>query len=158
MAYLEVTYKKIRLLRTSDKGEVWLALDRANQFVVIKKILFTGLPYALLKEHQFSICPLVIHCIESSTETIVIEEFIQGDSLLERLKQKNYLTEQEAQNILIQLCDGLAPLHKCGIIHRDIKPSNLIMQNNGIVRLIDFDAARVIINAICKIILLLHDI
>ncbi len=143
-AYLEISYKKIKQLRISDKGEVWLALDRAKQFVIIKQISFTGLPYILLKENQFKICPHIVHCVETSTETVVIEEFIQGDSLLERLSQKNYFTESEAQNTLIQLCDGLEPMHKCGIIHRDIKPSNIIMQDDGSVRLIDFDAARVI--------------
>ena len=144
IAYLEISYKKIRQLRMSDKGEVWLALDRTKRFVIIKRISFTGLPYILLKENQFRICPHIVHCVESSTETVVIEEFIQGVSLLERLSQKNYFTESEAQDTLIQLCDGLEPLHKCGIIHRDIKPSNIIMQDDGSVRLIDFDAARVV--------------
>ena len=41
------------------------------------------------------------------------------------------------------MCDGLKFLHGLGIIHRDIKPSNLILQAGKIIRLLDFDAARI---------------
>ena len=48
---------------------------------------------------------------------------------------------------MLQLCDGLIMLHRKGIIHRDIKPSNIILQAVGghdFVRLIDYDAARIV--------------
>ena len=41
------------------------------------------------------------------------------------------------------MCDGLKELHEQKIIHRDIKPSNMILQADGRIRLIDFDAARI---------------
>lgn len=143
-AYIETSFQKLRQLRSSDKGEVWLASDASGKLVIVKRIFLTGLPYRVLKEHQQSICPRVLYCAEDENETLVVEEFLQGDSLLERLEQGRYLTEQEAKSILLQLCDGLAPLHEQGIIHRDIKPSNLILQQGGIIRIIDFDAARTI--------------
>ena len=62
--------------------------------------------------------------------------------MLERLDRKEFLTEEEARKILLQLYDGLKELHEQNIIHRDIKPSNLIFQG-GLIRLIDFDAARI---------------
>ena len=104
----------------------------------------TGLPYKKLKEHPQPIAPKVIYCSESDGETLIVEEYVQGESLLERLEQGRNLTEKEAEHILLQLCDGLQYLHEQGIIHRDIKPSNLILQNGGIIRLIDFDAARTV--------------
>ena len=62
--------------------------------------------------------------------------------MLARLERRNFLSEEEARAILLQMCDGLAELHAQNIIHRDIKPSNMILQGDKI-RLIDFDAARI---------------
>ena len=142
--YIKESFQKLRQLRMSEKGEVWLASDKSGKLVVIKKISLTGLPYKNLKENPQPIAPKVIYCSERDDETLVIEEYVQGETLLERLEQGRYLTEKEAAQILLGLCDGLRPLHEQGIIHRDIKPSNLILQNGGIIRLIDFDAARTV--------------
>lgn len=118
---------KIRLLKSSDKGEVWLASEKSGRLVIRKHIAWTGLPYAILKEKGYPLIPRILHCIEEDGETLVVEEYVQGESLLDRIGRKAYLSEREAGNILLQLCDGLAPIHAQGIVHRDIKPSNLIL-------------------------------
>ena len=41
------------------------------------------------------------------------------------------------------LCSAVGALHSAGIIHRDIKPSNIMLTNDGIIKLIDFDASRI---------------
>ncbi len=139
-AYLNFRYEKIRLLKQNDKSEVWLALNKStNQPVILKKINFTGLPYAALKEISHPLLAQIFYCAESESDTVIVEEFIAGETLSER---KKLLTETEARKILLQICDGLKFLHGQGIIHRDIKPSNLILQSGGNIRLIDFDAAR----------------
>lgn len=143
-AYLADSFQKIRQIKAGDKGEVWLAHDETGQPVIIKKILMTGLPYPELKQREPAIYPHIYQCVEDGAETIVVEEFLPGESLAERLHRRHYLTEKEAASLLLQLCDGLKPLHERGIIHRDITPSNLILQHGGILRLIDFDAARTV--------------
>ena len=143
-AYIETAFLKIRLLKSSDKGEVWLASEKSGRLVIRKRIAWTGHPYAMLKEKGYPLIPRILHCIEEDGETLVVEEYVQGESLLDRIGRKAYLSEREAGNILLQLCDGLAPIHAQGIVHRDIKPSNLILQSGCIIRLIDFDAARTV--------------
>lgn len=69
--------------------------------------------------------------------------YVQGESLLDRIGRKAYLSESETERVLLQLCEGLAPIHTQGILHRDIKPSNLILQSGSRIRLIDFNAARI---------------
>ncbi|MBQ7478743.1 MAG: protein kinase, partial [Selenomonadaceae bacterium] len=142
--YIEATFQKIRRLKENEKSEVWLASGKSGRLVILKRIALTGLPYGALKEKDYPLCPRILHAWEDEGGTVVVEEYVQGESLLDRIGRKAYLTEQEAQSVLIQLCDGLAPIHAQGIIHRDIKPSNLILQNGGIIRLIDFDAARTV--------------
>ena len=143
-AYIENRFEKIKLLRRSDKGEVHLAQVRdGGEFVIIKYVKLIGLPYKILQKNFNPLFAKILTCAEDSKDTVIVEEFIQGEPLIERLRQKNFLTEEETLKILLQLCDGLKFLHGLGIIHRDIKPSNLILQTGGVIRLIDFDAARI---------------
>ena len=141
-AYFEEAFQRIRLLKSCDKGEVWLASEQSGRLVVLKRIALTELPYRILKGKDYPLIPRILHCVEDDGETVVVEEYVQGESLLDRIGRKAYLSEHEAESVLLQLCEGLVPIHEQGIIHRDIKPSNLILQSGCVIRLIDFDAAR----------------
>ena len=142
--YIKNHFKIIKLLRQNSKGEVYLAqIIETGEFVIIKKINFTGLPYKILKKNPHKLFAKIFHCAEDSEDTLIIEEFIQGEPLIERILNKNFLNDDEVKEILLQICEGLKFLHKLGIIHRDIKPSNLILQADGVIKLIDFDAARI---------------
>ena len=141
-AYFEEAFQRIRLLKSGDKGEVWLASEQSGRLVVLKRIALTELPYRLLKGKDYPLIPRILHCVEDDGETVVVEEYVQGESLLDRIGRKAYLSEHEAESVLLQLCEGLVPIHEQDIIHRDIKPSNLILQSGCVIRLIDFDAAR----------------
>ena len=144
-AYIENRFDKVKLLRQSSKGEVHLAQDKdTGEFFIIKHVNLTGLPYKILRKNPNPIFAKIFTCAEDSNDVVIVEEFIQGEPLIERLQNKNFLTEDDAQKILLQICDGLKFLHRLGIIHRDIKPSNLILQTDGKIKLIDFDAARIV--------------
>lgn len=143
--FLDTQYEKIRLLRQTEKSEVWLASDQAGKLVVLKRLSLKNLPCARLKELSVSICPQIYYFVETAAETMLVEEYIQGEPLVERLRIGRYLSETDACRLILQLCHGLTALHEAGIIHRDIKPANLIIQDVSgalFVRLIDFDAAR----------------
>ncbi len=140
--YITETFQRFRLLRKTNRSEVWLAGMSSGAVVVFKRIYSDGLPYKLLESNPQPLWPKILYCVEEPGETIIVEEYIPGVSLQNRLEGKAFLTEAEALSILCQLCDGLIVLHGLGIIHRDIKPSNLILMDEGTIRLIDFDAAR----------------
>lgn len=78
--------------------------------------------------------------MEQDGEVLVLEEFIQGDTLDFLLKASCFSSGQ-TREIVVQLCQALQVLHSMGAVHRDIKPENVILRGQEVV-LIAFDAAR----------------
>jgi serine/threonine protein kinase/tetratricopeptide (TPR) repeat protein len=63
----------------------------------------------------------------------------------ETLKQKiehGPLSVEQAIDIILQICRGLAKAHQQGLIHRDIKPANILITKDGIVKIVDFGLAK----------------
>lgn len=71
-------------------------------------------------------------------EGYIVMEYIQGESLLNMLKRKKYLSVNTALKIAAQICYALDYAHKKKIIHRDIKPSNIMVTQDEQVKVVDF--------------------
>ncbi|MCH5585780.1 protein kinase [Shimazuella sp. AN120528] len=74
----------------------------------------------------------------------MVMEFVEGITLKEYIIEKGFLSAEEAAEISVQICDGLAHAHKQGIIHRDIKPQNILCTPDGRYKLTDFGIARLV--------------
>ena len=97
-----------------------------------------------LKDNPIKNTPRIYEVIEDSNQLIVLEEYISGTTLQQILDEQKVLKEEQVENIIRQLCSILLELHKAHppIIHRDIKPSNIIISPDGVVKLIDMNAAK----------------
>ncbi len=126
--------------------DVWLVLERETRKVFIKKYRrdFKREVYESISRIQNPHIPRIYYCGEEDGMLCIIEEYIAGETLLEKMEQGYVFSEKEALEIMVQLCEALECLHVrfTPIIHRDIKPSNIIISNDGIVKLIDYNAAR----------------
>jgi len=144
MDFLQEQYKKTKLLRSSDKGEVWLVTQKDDTPAIMRIINHIGVPGNLLRDNPHTLWPRILYFAEDEAQqrTIIVEEYIGGQSMQEYLQKGGNLSEAEAQKFLLDFCYGLSALHFLGIVHRDIKPSNIIRQSSGGFKLIDFDAAR----------------
>ena len=80
---------------------------------------------------------------EENGTTYYVMDFIDGESLAERLKRTGEpLSEEEVLNILPQILDALKTVHDAGIWHLDLKPANIMIDKAGNVKLIDFGASK----------------
>ncbi|MCD4653353.1 protein kinase, partial [bacterium] len=74
-------------------------------------------------------------------------EFFQSRDLKAVFRSKKVLGTDEIIPIMTQACRGLWAAHRRGIVHRDIKPQNILMNDEGIVKLVDFGIATVMESA-----------
>ncbi|KAM3445463.1 hypothetical protein NHJ13734_000376 [Beauveria thailandica] len=85
------------------------------------------------------------HGIEVHRDRVYIfMEYCSGGSLANLLEHGRIEDEQVTTVYALQLLEGLVYLHESGITHRDIKPENILLDHNGIIKYVDFGAAKVI--------------
>ena len=102
--------------------------------------------FAYLKDHKSRYVPRIESFREDGDNLIVIEEFVQVRTLHDILENEDQpLPFQERIRILTEICDGLSFLHSAQppIIHRDLKASNIMLTEDGVVKIIDYDAAKI---------------
>ena len=138
---LKLEFEEVRLLKESPRGSVRLIRHRASgkQFI-LRRFTGNGEVYRRLLDCSCRHLPLIYETAEREGKNLVIEEFVQGDTL-DFLLADALFTPQETRKIVKQLCQGLWVLHSMAAVHRDVKPENVILRRTDAV-LIDFDAAR----------------
>lgn len=85
----------------------------------------------------------VYDLFEENATAYYVMDFIEGESLSQRMKRANApLTEDEVWRVVPQILDALEAAHNAGILHLDLKPANIMIDREGIARLIDFGASK----------------
>jgi len=80
--------------------------------------------------------------LELPIGTVLVLEYLEGQTLERRLRTGGPLTPAEAVAVFEQALLGLEHVHEMGVIHRDLKPSNLFLTREGQVKIIDFSVAK----------------
>src|SRR5262245_1639642 len=80
------------------------------------------------------------------TAAYLVMEYLEGQTLAERLKDRRSMPFDEAIVILNQVCEAMDEAHRLGVLHRDLKPENIWLEPGGAngsnVKILDFGIAR----------------
>jgi mitogen-activated protein kinase kinase kinase len=74
----------------------------------------------------------------------IFMEYCDGGSLASLLEHGRIEDETVVTVYALQMLEGLAYLHERGVVHRDIKPENILLDHDGVIKFVDFGAAKMI--------------
>ncbi len=128
-----------------ESGKRSLVMDTVSERISLRKELsfYHTEVFRYLKNHPNVHIPKIHSYWEENGRLIVIEELISGFTL-DYILENERPDEEKKKDIIRQICDGLMFLHSAEpqIIHRDLKPANIMVTDDGIVKIIDYDAAK----------------
>ncbi|MGC6768608.1 serine/threonine protein kinase [Enterococcus sp. LJL51] len=138
-------YRHIEELTAKENGPVLVRSEKNQQFWVKKQY-----PIALresletLKQIRHINLPKIEEVFVEEKQLFLYEEYIHGTTLSDRIRSSEQMDTRQILELARDILAGLSELHKYGVIHRDIKPSNIMITNDETIKLIDFDAVRII--------------
>lgn len=148
-------YEVKELLGAGGMGVVFKAVDRELQETIaiktLKKEFVEQDPTALERfRSEIRLARRISHRNVVRTHDIgehggvyfITMEFVEGRSLKELIRARGRLPLPVALSVGKQLARALEVAHEQGVIHRDIKPHNLVVEPDGVLKVMDFGIAR----------------
>src|SRR3954468_18248806 len=84
----------------------------------------------------------VIDAGEDGGHPYIVFEYVEGETLKQRISRIGALDVQEAIAYAIEIARGLSIAHGRNLVHRDIKPQNVLIDDEGRAKLTDFGISR----------------
>jgi serine/threonine protein kinase/formylglycine-generating enzyme required for sulfatase activity len=153
-------YELVRQLGAGGMGAVYEAINTLTRRRVAIKILhesFASDPNAVqrfMQEAQSASRidhPNVVDILDlghdpASGTQFMVQEFLTGSTLRERLRERGSLDADEVIRVVQPLVHALVVAHEAGVVHRDLKPENIFLavdaRGDEVIKLIDFGLSR----------------
>lgn len=147
-------YLVIDYIGAGGIGQVFKARHRRMDRIVALKVLSTS---AMSREETIKrflrevksaaklTHPNIVHAYDAGDQNgvhFLVMEFVDGSDLSSLVKKQGPLAPQLAADYVAQAARGLVYAHAKGMVHRDIKPSNLLVDREGVVKILDMGLAR----------------
>ena len=162
-------YRIVRLIGRGGMGEVYEAVDlESDERVAVKTVLsklLGSLKVIARFRREIDLSrrishPNVLHIYDvfeipprpedpagiEATSPCMVMEFLEGETLADRLCDGRRVPPEEARGLVIQMAQALGAAHRADVVHRDLKPDNifLVSGEGGSIRVVltDFGVAR----------------
>ncbi|VEP17045.1 Serine/threonine protein kinase [Hyella patelloides LEGE 07179] len=160
---LQNRYSALKIIGQGGMGRTFLVVDKKDKtresYCVIKQLfsqtlaininsrqkateLFIAEAATLDKLGQHPQIPQLYDYFTENEYQYLVQEWIEGDNLIQVIKKEGIIQEKGLVQILKDLLPVLLFVHEYQIIHRDIKPENIIRRTDGTLVLVDFGAAK----------------
>jgi|GEM_PF-1078097 len=149
-------YRVIKIIGRGGMGVVWLAEHLMMRRLVALKVIGSKFTTGRAAVDRFHLevraaarlkHPNIVTAFDAEQAGelhFLVMEYVEGLSLAEHVRQHGPLSIDKACDVIQQACTGLSHAHRNGMIHRDIKPHNLMIGSDGVVRILDFGLARLV--------------
>jgi serine/threonine protein kinase len=146
-------YELLEEIGRGGMGVVWKARQRSlDRIVALKMLLFSGLASAenleRFRREAHAAAALahpnivrVLEITEHDRQPLLVMDYIEGESLAQRL-QRDPLPAREAAQLIEKIARAMHLAHERGIIHRDLKPSNILLDHRREPHVTDFGLAK----------------
>ena len=147
-------YKLLDERGNGSFGAVYIARDLQNNYLYAAKTLHIGYTadnellerfkreaYILQGLNDPHIVGLVDYGNDRDVYFIIMNH-VDGQNLKYYMIHYGPLEAQRALNYVEQVAEGLDTAYKNGVVHRDIKPQNILVNNKGVVKIVDFGLSR----------------
>ncbi|THU91633.1 Pkinase-domain-containing protein [Dendrothele bispora CBS 962.96] len=154
---ISIRWQQGRFIGAGAFGSVYVGVNLdTGSLMAVKEIKFQELSgisnlYSQIRD-ELSVMEMLHHPniveyygIEVHRDKVYIfEEYCQGGSIAALLEHGRIEDERITQVYTMQMLEGLAYLHSQGIVHRDIKPDNILLDHLGVIKFVDFGAAKIL--------------
>ena len=146
-------YKIVNRIGHGGMGSLFLAHDPAIDRMVAIKVLREGLDNAELRERfgrearaagrlRHPNIVTIFDVGEDEGQPFIAMEYCPARHRRGHLQRRSRLPVWRKLKLIEELCDGLGYAHKAGVVHRDIKPANLMLDSDGMLKILDFGIVR----------------
>jgi serine/threonine protein kinase len=142
-------YELLNEVGIGSMGTVYRAQHQKTKEIVAIKLVHAEVTrnptYMKRFEQEFRVAsrlehPNIVRAYEyngAAPTPYLVMEFIDGESLGEKLDRIKSLVEEDAVALIVQVARGLQFAHENGLIHRDVKPDNIMVTDDGKAKLAD---------------------
>ncbi|TSP25435.1 Vitrin [Bagarius yarrelli] len=135
------TYGSVMLSRCLESGELVAIKKMKRKFYSWEECMNLREVKSLKKLNHANVIKLK-EVIRENNELYFVFEYMKAN-LYQLMKERTSMFPESAvRNIMFQILQGLAFIHKHGFFHRDLKPENLLCMGPELVKIADFGLAR----------------
>lgn len=148
-------YNILRKVHSSSRSHVYLARDLETKEQLILKVPSIDLRGDTAYLERFFMEEWVgrrldnAHVLKSCTQTrkknylYIVTEYIEGTTLTQWMVDNPQPNMETVRGIIEQIAKGLRAFHRQEMLHQDLRPANIMINNEGMVKIIDFGSTQV---------------